>query len=90
MRNNRVSVSALTKRELDAVRAAANFSTDQAAIFEELNRDDLYDFAIMMKLGIPARKYYKLKGITVDKCERIVTEFGYLHALNRKQNSQQS
>lgn len=84
MRNNRVCISALTKRELDAVRAAANFSTEQAAIFEELNRDDLYDIGVIMKLGIPAHKYYKLKGITVDKCERIVTELGYLHALNNK------
>ena len=82
MRNNRVCISALTKRELDAVRAAANFSTEQAAIFEELNRDDLYDIGVIMKLGIPAHKYYKLKGITVDKCERIVTDLGYLHALN--------
>lgn len=84
MRNNRVSISALTKRELDAVRAAANFSTEQAAIFEELNRDDLYDIGVIMKLGIPAHKYYKLKGITVDKCEKIVTDLGYLHALNNK------
>lgn len=84
MRNNRVSISALTKRELEEVRAAANFSTEQAAIFDELNRDDLYDIGIIMKLGIPTHKYYKLKGITVDKCERIVTELGYLHALNNK------
>lgn len=84
MRNNRVSISALTKRELEEVRAAANFSVEQAAIFDELNRDDLYDIGIIMKLGIPAHKYYKLKGITVDKCERIVTELGYLHALNNK------
>lgn len=84
MRNNRVCISALTKRELDAVRAAANFSIEQAAIFEELNRDDLYDIGVIMKLGIPAHKYYKLKGITVDKCERIVTDLGYLHALNNK------
>ena len=87
MRNNRVSISALTKRELDAVRAAANFSVEQAEIFEELNRDNLYDFAIMMKLGIPAHKYYKIKGVTVDKCERIVTELGYFHALNNRRNS---
>jgi hypothetical protein len=90
MRNNRVSISALTKRELDAVRAAANFSTEQAEIFEELNRDDLYDFAIMTKLGIPEKKYYKLKGITVNKCEKVLIDLGYLHALSKKQNSMRS
>ncbi len=34
-----VNITALTKSELDAVIAAANFSKDQEAIFNELNKD---------------------------------------------------
>lgn len=81
LRNNRVNITALTKKEMEAVIAAANFSTDQEAIFKELNKDTVYDVAIMMKFGIPERRYYDTKRTTVSKTERILQEFGYYHAL---------
>lgn len=40
---NRVRINALTKRELEAVIAAANFTQDQAMIFKEMNTDLIYD-----------------------------------------------
>lgn len=83
-----LNITALTQKELDAVIAAANFSHDQAQIFKELNNDTLYDIGIMTKLGIPARRYYETKKITVEKCERILQEFGYYHALTKHSNKQ--
>ena len=80
---NRVRLTALTKSELEAVLSAANFSHDQEAIFNELNNDTLYDIGVMMKLGIPERRYYETKRTTIDKTERILQELGYFHALNQ-------
>jgi hypothetical protein len=88
MTNHRVNITALTQKELDAVIAAANFSADQAEIFNELNKDTLYDVGVMAKLGIPARRYYEVKKVTVDKCERILQEFGYYHAITQYNNKQ--
>jgi hypothetical protein len=88
MTNHRINITALTQRELDAVIAAANFSHDQEEIFKELNKDTLYDIGVMAKLGIPARRYYEVKKVTVDKCERILQEFGYFHAINQYKNKQ--
>ena len=88
MTNHRVNITALTQKELDAVIAAANFSADQAQIFNELNKDTLYDVGVMAKLGIPARRYYEVKKVTVDKCERILQEFGYYHAITQYTNKQ--
>ena len=81
-----INITALTKRELDAVIAAANFSHDQEAIFNELNKDTLYDIGIMSKLSIPERRYYDTKRTTIDKTERILQELGYFHALIHKGN----
>lgn len=83
---NRVRLTALTKSELEAVLSAANFSHDQEAIFNELNKDTLYDIGVMMKLGIPERRYYETKRTTIDKTERILQELGYFHALIHKGN----
>lgn len=77
----RVNISALTKSELDAVIARANFTDDQRAIFDELNKNKYYDYAIMANLNIPNRRYYSNKHIVVDKVERIVVEMGYNHAI---------
>ena len=88
MTNHRINITALTQRELDAVIAAANFSHDQEEIFKELNKDTLYDVGVMAKLGIPARRYYETKKTTVEKCERILQEFGYYHALTKHSNKQ--
>jgi hypothetical protein len=82
MRNNQVNVSALTKREIETVVAAANFTKSQEVIFNAMNNDYIYDIAVMQNLGIPANKYYKIKKITADKVERIVVEYGYYHAIN--------
>lgn len=83
---NRIAVNALTKSEMEAVRMAANFTHDQALIFEELNADVLYDIGIMTKLGIPPRRYYDTKRITVDKTERVLVELGYNHAIKTAKN----
>jgi hypothetical protein len=76
----------LTKSELEAVIAAANFTPDQAMIFKEMNTDLLYDIGIMAKLGIPPRRYYDTKRITVDKTERVLIELGYNHAIKTAKN----
>lgn len=78
---SRVNISALTKPELDQVIALANFTDDQRAIFEELNKNKYYDYAIMANLNIPNRRYYSNKHIVIDKVERIVVEKGYFHAM---------
>ena len=83
---NRVRINALTKREIEAVIAAANFTPDQAMIFKEMNTDLLYDIGIMAKLGIPPRRYYDTKRITVDKTERVLIELGYNHAIKTAKN----
>ena len=81
MRNNHVDVSALTRRELEAVIAAANFTEAQQVIFDAMNKDYMYDLAVMQKLGLTERSYYKIKKTTVEKIERIVTECGYSYAI---------
>lgn len=86
MTNNRVQVNALTRSEITAVIAAANFTSDQEAIFNELNADTLYDIGIMAKLGIPPRRYYDTKRMTVDKTERVLKELGYNHAIKVAKN----
>lgn len=81
MRNNRIDVSALTRRELEAVIAAANFTDTQQAIFNAMNKDYIYDISVMQNLGMSKNHYYSIKKITADKVERIVIEYGYNHAI---------
>lgn len=90
MTNNRVLVNALTRSEIAAVIAAANFTHDQELIFKELNADVLYDIGIMTKLGIPRNKYYDIKRITIDKTERVLKELGYNYATKAGTNRLQS
>ena len=87
-RNNHIDVSALTKRELEAVIAAANFTEAQGKIFDAMNKDYMYDIAIMQALGIPSNRYYKIKKTTADKVERIVIENGYNHAIRQAKRQQ--
>lgn len=68
--------------------ARANFTDDQRAIFDELNKNKYYDYAIMINLNIPPRRYYDTKGIVVNKVERIVTELGYIHAIKSHRSLQ--
>lgn len=82
-----INITALTKRELDAVIAAANFSKDQEAIFNELNKDTLYDIGIMEKLGIPPRRYYDTKRVTIEKTVKLLREYGYNHAINHNRST---
>ncbi len=77
----KVKISALTKRELDSVVEAANFTDEQLAVFNALNKDKYYDYAIMRILSLPARKFYELKKIVLDKVERISHQFGYDRAI---------
>lgn len=77
----RINISALTQSELEQVIARANFTEDQRAIFDELNKNKYYDYAIMVNLNIPNRRYYNTKNIVMDKVERIAVEMGYNHAI---------
>ena len=86
---SRINISALTKSELDQVIARANFTDDQRAIFDELNKNKYYDYAIMLNLNIPNRRYYDTKHIVVEKVERIVVELGYIHAIKSHTNVHQ-
>lgn len=78
-----MNISALTQAELEQVIARANFSDDQKAIFNELNKNKYYDYAIMINLNIPNRRYYVNKKIVLQKTERIVVEMGYNCAITR-------
>ena len=85
-----IKVSALTKKELERIKAEANFTELQLKIFEELNRDEVYDVGIMTKLGLSQREYYEVKKITVDKVIRIALELGYTFAIKPKENRENS
>lgn len=80
----KINISALTKTELEEVIARANFTEDQRAIFDELNKNKYYDYAIMLSLNIPNRRYYDTKRIVVGKVERIAVEMGYIHAIKAR------
>ena len=85
-----IKVSALTKKEYEAVKSLANFTELQAKIYEELHRDEVYDVGIMTKLGLSQREYYEVKKITVDKVIRIALELGYTFAIKPKENRENS
>ena len=82
----RVNISALTQMELEQIIKRANFTDDQRAVFDELNKNKYYDYAIMLNLNIPNRRYYLIKKIVIDKTERLVVEMGYNTALNQLLN----
>lgn len=72
--------------ELENVIQKANFTDEQKAVFSELNKNKYYDYAIMINLNIPNRRYYLIKKIVLDKTERIVVEMGYNYAINQRIN----
>jgi hypothetical protein len=72
-----IKVSALTKAEFEEIKLRANFSKDQELIYDALNRDDLYDYAIIRELRMSEHHYYYLKSIVLLKVERISAELGY-------------
>lgn len=85
-----IKLSALTKAEYERIKAEANFTPKQLMIYEELNKDEVYDQAIMMKLSMSTREYYELKKITVDKVIRLALELGYTFAIKPKENRENS
>ena len=80
-----IKVSALTKKEFERIKSEANFTELQLKIFEELNRDEIYDVGIMTKLGLSQREYYEIKKIVVDKVIRLANELGYTFAIKPKE-----
>ena len=81
-----IKLSALTKKELERIKVEANFTQKQLMIYEELNKDEVYDQGIMLKLRMSSREYYELKKIVVDKVIRLAREFGYDFAIKPKEN----
>lgn len=77
-------VSRMTKTEYDTVIRNANFTADQLRIFEQLNLDEYYDFAIIEKMHMSTRKYYDTKSTVIDKVERISRENGFYEAITKK------
>ena len=73
----------LTLIELEKIIANANFTDEQLAVFKELNKNIYYDYAIMLNLNIPERRYYETKRIVLDKTARIAQEIGCFDAINR-------
>lgn len=80
-RNLRIRVCRLTKKEYELIRVEANFTEEQEKIFVQLNKDQLYDVAIMSMLQLSPRRYYEIKAIVVDKVERIARENGFYEAI---------
>ena len=80
-RNKRIRISKLTKREYNTVIEEANFTDDQLKVFRELNKDQLYDFAIMTALNMSTRHYYDVKAVVIDKVERIAREKCFIDAI---------
>ena len=80
-RNKRIRISKLTKREYNIILEDANFTEDQLKIFKELNKDQYYDCAIMASLNMSPRRFYEIKGVVIDKTERIARENGFIDAI---------
>lgn len=78
-RNQRVRISSLTKSEYDVILREANFTEEQRKLFVELNKDYYYDFSIMASLNLTNReRYYQIKGVVIDKVDRIATQHGFI------------
>lgn len=77
-RNMRIAISRLTRKEYSLCLEEANFTEDQRKVFEMLNRDQCYDIGIMTALSLPLHRYYDIKGVVMDKVERIATEYGFI------------
>ena len=73
----RNKISSLTKSELELVRNNANFTEEQAAVFDKLNEDKYIDMGIMNTLGMSNRRYYDVKKVVLKKIDRISKEFHF-------------
>jgi hypothetical protein len=67
----------LTRSELELVRNNANFTEEQAAVFDKLNEDKYIDMGIMNTLGMSNRRYYDVKKVVLKKIDRISKEFRF-------------
>lgn len=67
----------LTRSELELVRNNANFTEEQAAVFDKLNEDKYIDMGIMNTLGMSNRRYYDVKKVVLKKIDRISKEFQF-------------
>ena len=63
----RLLTEPLTRSQIEALRAEANFSTDQERIFDLLNKDSLTDDGVMLQLRIPEKRYYENKKAVIEK-----------------------
>jgi hypothetical protein len=79
----RLKISALTKKEFNAIVEAANFSDQQLELFTYLSKD-MYDVAIINRMAVSPNSYYKLKKITVDKIVRVAVDLGYISLIKTK------
>jgi hypothetical protein len=59
------------------VRNNANFTEEQAAVFDKLNEDKYIDIGIMNTLGMSNRRYYDVKKVVMKKIDRISKEFHF-------------
>ena len=73
----RHKISDLTRSELELVRNNANFTEEQAAVFEKLNEDKYIDVGIMNTLGMSNKRYYDVKKVVMKKIDRISKEFHF-------------
>ena len=80
-RNKRIRVCRLTKREYELILDNANFTDEQLNLFVQLNKDQYFDFAIMDSMKLTANRYYEIKGIVVDKVERIARDYGFYESI---------
>lgn len=72
-----MKISDLTRSELELVRNNANFTEEQAAVFDKLNEDKYIDLGIMNTLGMSNRRYYDVKKVVMKKIDRISKEFHF-------------
>lgn len=79
MRKNKIDLTALTKSEVEAIIERANFTDEQLKLFNYLTKDLHYDYALITRMGISSSRYYRIKRIVLDKCERIARELDYKH-----------
>lgn len=79
-----IRISSLTRSELEKILDQGNFTEEQERIFNLLNKDDLFDFGIMQKLGLSNRRYYDVKAVVLAKVERIARENGFIDSIFRQ------
>lgn len=72
MNRLRVLIEPLTRSQIEALKAEANFTADQECIFDLLNRDALNDDGVMLQLHMPEKRYYEAKRTLVEKVKILI------------------